>query len=171
MTDFTINKIQGKESMKPKSILTAALLAFVGVSVVVMLAREPGQSDSGAQAQNLELGQPGDPNEQLVVYYFHRTKRCDTCQRLEEYTKQVLDNWFADQQQSRQIVWHRANIESPDNSHFREQYELTANAVVLSKTEAGQEVEYENLDQIWNKVGNQSEFFQYIRQNIESLLD
>ncbi|MHC4356922.1 MAG: hypothetical protein ACYS0H_29840, partial [Planctomycetota bacterium] len=83
--------------MKIKNIITGILLLFVGISVgyAVMGESRPDRSaDESSAHAVIESSQDdrmvGDspeesegPNQQVIAYYFHGTRRCVTCQTIE----------------------------------------------------------------------------------------
>ena len=80
--------------MKTKTLLTAALLIFVGTSVAFLIVKETGEKpDVGggepAPAHPSRSVEPGEDqlrvktteegDDKVIVYYFHTTYRCWTC--------------------------------------------------------------------------------------------
>ena len=41
------------------------------------------------------LSQPQMPLKKIIVYYFHRNKRCKTCKNIESYTHEAVQKGFA----------------------------------------------------------------------------
>ena len=187
--------------MKIKQILTIVLLVFVVGSLAYMVSREREQkpefpqseaSDSFVIAPQEQPGVEDEPvtaiqsgqnystniktnnaeqSSQLIVYYFHGDMRCPTCHKLETYAKEVLDTYFADELASKALVWKMVNVDKPENRHFIQDYKLVTKSVVLSEVADGKEVEWKNLDQIWQKVRDKGSYLQYIRDSILKFLE
>jgi hypothetical protein len=162
--------------MNAKKIITTALLVFVAASVGYMIAREncvcsvlrQSAPPAPVQPQTVPLSAPGqtEPNQQLIVYYFHGDARCPTCYKLENYAKESLDTYFANDLAARKIQWKPTNVDTPGNEPFVKHYELVTKSVVISRMVNGQEVAWKNLDQIWQLVKDKDKYLAYIRDSV-----
>ncbi len=164
--------------MKTKQGLTILLLIFVAGSLTYMVVKERNAESSAGQTNDTmvidsprlaaEHNEPSPPkqNAQIIVYYLHGDARCLTCRKLETYAKKALDTYFADELTSGKILWQVVNVDQPQNKHFIKDYELITKSVVLSKMEDGKEVEWKNLDRIWQEVGNKQSYLEYVRDSI-----
>lgn len=174
--------------MKAKSVVTVALLAFVGVSVVYLVIKESPstptvQTESGqTQAARPESRAPGDvqptsaePDRQrghkLIAYYFHRTQRCRTCLTIEAYAEEALQDAFPEALATGELEWRAVNVEEPAHEHFVEDYQLTSSALVLIDTQNGEQREWQNLEQVWELVGDELEFKAYIEAEALAFLE
>jgi hypothetical protein len=182
--------------MKIKQILTVLLTLFVVGSLAYMISGEqktepsynPDEQTDVTQGQLVAPEEPSvsqqdepdstvsaaidDPKKiQLVVYYFHGDIRCPTCHKLETYAKEALDTYFADEIASKEIAWKVVNVDKSENSHFIQDYKLITKSVVLSKVVEGKEINWKNLDQIWQRVGNKESYLQYICDSIRNFLE
>jgi len=107
----------------------------------------------------------------LIAYYYHGNVRCATCRRIEAYTKEAIDSAFADQLKSGALEWHVVNIDSAQNKHFVDDYQLYTRSVVLANLRDGKQVRWKNLDKIWTLVRNKPEFAKYIQSEVKLFLD
>ena len=156
--------------MKPKSILTIALLVFVASSLIYMVVKEK-RINTNDNSQAI-ISEADKHKNKLIVYYFHNDVRCPTCHKLENYAKEALNTYFKDKLESQHIIWEIVNVDKSENSHYIGDYKLVTKSIVLSKITNGKESEWKNLDQIWQKVQSKESYLQYIRDNIqESLQD
>lgn len=153
--------------MKLKQVVTVVLLAFLAVSAVVGLrggrSSEGDPNDQGT-AQTVEI------DSGVVVYYFHRTARCMTCNSIEAYTRQVMDSAFAEPQAEGSMQLVSVNYETAANEHFVKDFELTSNSVVLVRLEAGEITDWKNLDRIWDLVKDPVAFSMYIQQETQTFV-
>ena len=53
----------------------------------------------------------------LIVYYFHSNTRCPSCLAIERRTQAIVENDFAAQVKSRDIIWKNLNYEEPEPSN------------------------------------------------------
>lgn len=150
--------------MNAKSVIRNLLLLLVVASIGYALF-----SDSLTKTATQE--EPAaNPQTRLVVYYFAQGKDCATCLQLPEYTRAALEEHFADQLRSGEIVMREVSVEEPANQHYITEYGLYSKAIVLSRTQNGQEVSFENLTRVWDLVGDREEFVAYIRDEVQQAL-
>lgn len=107
----------------------------------------------------------------LNVYYFRNNFRCSNCYKIEKYTSQAMEKYFQDKLDSGEIVYKVINIDERENAHFADDYQLYTKSVVLSKLKDGKEVEYKNLQKIWEYINDNKKFHSYIKEEIYSFLE
>ena len=102
----------------------------------------------------------------LNVYYFRSNFRCSNCYKIEEYTKEAIEKYFQDKLESGEIVYRVINIDEEENAYFVDDYQLYTKSVVLSKLRDGEEVEYKNLQKVWEYLNDQEKFHSYIKEEV-----
>jgi hypothetical protein len=76
---FSIGEVA---AMKPKTIITFVLLAFVVASVGFLVAKEAMKARGGAADPAATAPPAGPPvGHKVIAYYFHVSVRCPTCPR------------------------------------------------------------------------------------------
>lgn len=106
----------------------------------------------------------------VIAYYFHGNVRCVTCHKLEKYSKDAIESNFKDDLASGRLVFQAVNIDEKDNKHFVKDYQLYTKALVLSLVKDGKEVRSKNLSKIWEYVGNQQRFYEYVYVEVGDFL-
>ena len=161
--------------MKPRTIVTAVLLAFVAASVVYLIVREtggePAQPPPGANEREKSGDQASTPKNKVVAYYFHGTMRCVTCRTIEAYTKEALDAGFPDAVKDGRLEWHVVNVEDPGNDHYVSDFLLATRSVVLERLVDGKCKEWKNLQRVWELVGNKDAFLRYIQEEARAYVE
>lgn len=104
--------------------------------------------------------------DRVVVYYFHRTLRCETCLRFEAYTDEALRTTFADELGVGELEWHVVNLDDAGSEHFVDDYDITENSVVVVGFRGGEQREWTNLDAIWGCVADKPTFLSFIRDQV-----
>ncbi len=157
--------------MKLKTVITFALLLFVAVSIVTLIAKEFGDNSSSSN-QSLTNTADGKqpPKDRLIVYYFHGNTRCPTCLTLEAYSGEAVKALFPAELASGRVEWQVVNFDEPWNEHFLEDYNLAFQSLVLVEFRNGMEYQFLNLDKIWDLVDDKQSYFEYVQSSIESLL-
>lgn len=156
--------------MTAKQVVTLALGAFVTLSLVVLASRGLRQQ-APIQPEHEPSATEAATKTTLVVYYLHGNYRCATCQKLEAYTSESLQQSFADEIRGGAIDFQSVNFDEPENDHLRQKYGLHSQSVVLSLQTGGAESRWKNLDRIWQLVRDKDAFLAYIRDEVRSFRD
>lgn len=156
--------------MKSKQIITIVLLVFVVGTVAAMIYQElrPIVSEEG----NSEMAVSNEEAlpEQIIAYYFFGNQRCPTCMKIEAYTQESLNTNFENEIDSKLIVWKPVNVESADNAHFINDFQLDMKMVVLTKMVDGELKTWKKLKEVWPLSGDREAFFDYIKTETEAFL-
>ena len=104
--------------------------------------------------------------DKIVVYYFHGTRRCAKCRKMEAYSKEAIEEAFGDKLNEGSMEWYAINTDEKENNFYDIQYKLYANSLIVSKIEDGEETEWKNLEKIWQLVSNKEEFYQYVQNEV-----
>lgn len=162
-----------------KKVLTVVLLLFVVASVVAIVLKEA-RSDSGAGKRDAKTEEtkksvsasedeaPVENKEKLIVYYFHGNMRCRTCKTIEALTTQAVEKLFPKGLKDKSVELRAVNVEMTENEHYVEDYKLSIRSVVISRMKADEEVDWERLDRVWELVGDESAFIDYLSEEMKS---
>jgi len=110
-------------------------------------------------------------NKTVTVYYFYGKPRCDTCKKIEKYTKEAVEENFSKEIKSGKISFQAVDSDKPENKHFLNDYGLYTKAVIVSEKINGKEVKYKNLDKIWKLTNDEKQFKNYIKKEVKSSLE
>jgi thiol-disulfide isomerase/thioredoxin len=106
----------------------------------------------------------------VIVYYFLTNFRCGSCHKIEQYTKEAVEQHFKDELASGKLVFQPVNIDEKENQHFIKDYQLYSKAVVLSRLDAGEEMQHKNLTKVWEYLGDKDKFIDYIKGETSQFL-
>jgi hypothetical protein len=106
----------------------------------------------------------------VSAYYFHGNFRCPTCRKLEQYSKEAIENGFKDALVSGKIQFQSINTDEKANQHFLNDYQLYTKSLVLSLAKDGKEIKYKNLTKIWELVRNKQQFYDYVNSEVTDFL-
>jgi hypothetical protein len=105
-----------------------------------------------------------------ILYYFHRTLRCQTCLTIEAYIDEALRVHHADALEDGRLQWLPTNIEEPGNAHFEEDFSLEFNSAILVRLDGQRIISWVNLEKVWDLVERKDEFMAYIHEQIQPIL-
>ncbi len=107
---------------------------------------------------------------QVIVYYFHRKMRCHSCLQIEEWAKQTVDMYFANELAAGLVEWRPVNVEDAGNDHFVKDYKLEGQSLVMVLAEDGKPGSWKNLEKVWDHLGDQGAFTKYVQEELSGLL-
>lgn len=106
-------------------------------------------------------------SEELQVYYFHFTKRCATCNAVENETKVALEMFYADQVKEGAIGFISLNLEEEDGKELADQLEVSGQALLLVK---GEEMVNLTNEGFMNARTKPDRFHEVLKAQIDKLL-
>lgn len=122
------------------------------------------------EAANGATAEAPAAGKHFVAYYLHGKARCVSCTTIERLTKNALDTHFADAQKSGLMEVRLINVETSENRHYIQDYQITNQSVILSELQDGKEVRWKNLKQVWRLFRDETAFDDYIRTETEAFL-
>lgn len=164
--------------MKPKTIVTTALLAFVAVSVGYLVVTETRSPDNATVRAGddpaIKSSNSGGNTaaHKVIAYYFHNTQRCPTCLKIERFAADTLKAQFADDLQRGELEWHVLNMEETPNEHFVSDYALVTSSLVIVDVRGGQQRAWTNMERVWELVhDDEAAFADYVAEKIREYLE
>jgi hypothetical protein len=135
---------------------TLAFLILVSVSLFACNAQSP-RDQKSALADDTEL----------QIFYFHFTKRCATCNAVENETKAVLESLYADQVKEGSIAFSSLNLEEDEGKEMAGQLKVSGQTLLLVKGD--QTVNLTN-EGFMNARTDPGKFHEILKSNIDKLL-
>jgi len=139
---------------------------FLILLSVVLISHSAGCS----VAADIAVSKPKE-TDYVRAYYFHGDYRCSNCYKIEKYSKEAIDKYFAKELVSGELEYEIINIDEKGNGHFAKDYKLYTKSLVLSKVKTGEEVEYKNLEKVWNYLGDKEAFYNYVKEEVTKFLE
>jgi len=164
--------------MKLKPLVTVVLLLFVAASVIYLAVRESNKealsdelpAEAGVVTEGDEPA-ASDPAHQVVAYYFHGTRRCATCLKIEALSDEALKTGFPKVLDNGQLVWRVINFEEPQNEHFVDEYKLYTQALIIVDLLEGKQTRWKNLEKVWQLLRNKAAFMKYVQEEVHAYLE
>ena len=110
------------------------------------------------------------PKSNVIAYYFHGNFRCANCLKIEQYSKEAIEQNFKDELNSGKLVFKVINIEEKGNEHFIKDYQLYTKSLVISLVKNGKEVKFDNLTKVWEFLWNRQKFYDYVKEEVTKYL-
>ncbi len=121
------------------------------------------------------------------VYYPHNTFRCMSCNTIENLLKAAvfggkganLKNGteievkpiYKALVEKGKITFKSLNVDEKENAGFLKKYKSEAKIPVLVAVKDGKEVKVKVLDAVWKLLGDNGKFVEYVRKNLNEMLE
>ena len=154
--------------LKPLRMTSIAVLA---ITIVTSLAFGVSAETGKAGSENaVGDGSPGATPE-VVLYYFHGTRRCNTCQTIESYAQEAVEGKFKDALEAGTLNWSPLNTDESENAHFVKDFDLVSSSLVLVEVDGGDVVRHQVLQEVWTLVRDKPGFIEYVQTSVGEYLE
>jgi len=163
--------------MSIKILVTGLILLLAVGGLVYVLAGGDGGGNQHAghdgEAAHCDEAAAADglPTDGVVVYYFHGYKRCQTCNSMEALADLAIAERFAAQRSDGSVVFKAVNIETDTDRHFVDDFALSSKCVVMVTRRGGEDLGWRRLDEVWEKIGDETVYKDYIAENLDACLE
>jgi hypothetical protein len=106
----------------------------------------------------------------VLAYYFHTTKRCVSCRKIEAYTTEAITTGFAGELKDGRLVFQAVNVDEKENERFVKQYQLFTKTVVLVDERSGKQVAWKSLPKVWELLNDKEAFQRYVQAETRAYL-
>ena len=142
-----------------------ALAAVAGVAVLLYPGRQA--LDASPVATQVVTVRSGVTPDVIKVTCFSSDVRCYTCVRMEQPTRQTVERHFAPELASGRVAFQVINRDGPGNGHFVQGYRLVGKTVIASDLAAGEEVRWEDLQDVWRRQKDERAFEAYVVEAVQ----
>lgn len=105
--------------------------------------------------------------DELQVYYFHFTKRCATCNAVENEAILALEMFYADQLKEGNIAFISLNLEEEDGKKMADQLKVSGQTLLLVK---GDQMVNLTNEGFMNARTKPDKYHEILKSNIDKLL-
>jgi len=139
-----------------KILKSSLLITLVAVSLFAC------KSQTSDNQTNLHVA-----SEDVQVYYFHNTKRCATCNAVEDETKLALEMFYEDKMKAGSIEFTSLNLEEDEGKSMAQTLQVSGQTLLIVKGETQVNLTNEGF---LNARTNPSKFHEILRTQINQLL-
>lgn len=138
------------------------LLGFVLITVGFAAGRRTAPTPEAETAPEAS----DTPAPQVVVYAAHMTFRCPECNQIEWFARELVESEFADALADGRLVFR--SVDYMRDTAFARSYNISSSTIVVTRADSK---EFQRLDDVWTKVRNREEYFDYVRAAIRKHLE
>jgi len=106
-------------------------------------------------------------SEDLQIYYFHNTKRCATCNAVEDETKVALKMFYEDNMKDGTMNFTSLNLEEENGVKMAQSLQVSGQTLLIVKGEARVNLTNEGF---MNARTNPTKFHEILKTQIDQLL-
>ena len=159
--------------MRSKKALEQMVLSAV---VVVLAVAGPAflvhaQAPDSKTAENVVDDGAASAESEVVLYYFHGERRCNTCRKIESYAQRAVETKFADELEAGTLQWKVLNTDDQANEHFVKDFDLVSSSLVVVEMDGGNAVRHDVLQDAWTLVRDEPRFIEYIQKSVDEYLE
>ena len=103
----------------------------------------------------------------VQVYYFHNTKRCATCNAVEDETKVALEMFYKDQMTAGSMEFTSLNLEEENGKEMAQSLKVSGQTLLITKGEIHVNLTNEGF---MNARTNPTKFHEILKAQIDKLL-
>ena len=89
---------------------------------------------------------------------------------MESYSLETVTKYFKKEIESGKVNFKAIDLEEKNNEHYVNDYKLYTKTLIISVTKNGKEIQYKNLDKIWEYARNKEKFTNYVKNSINESL-
>ena len=144
------------------------IVFFATLLLAALLVPAPGPALADSILPDGCLGNLND--NQVIVYYFHRKFRCQSCEVLESTLLNTMQITYSDHFGAGKLAMCIINVDDPENRHFLEQFEIFSNSIVIVEKKGGVISRYKNLESIWDVSQDRDAITQLLQTEMAGFL-
>jgi len=149
-----------------KTVLVFALLALTFVLTGCGNQTQQNNSNSQVNASSaVEIAKA----EKIMVIDFHGTQRCYSCQTIEKYAHETLEEYFQKELADGKITFQSINGELSENQATVIKYQARGSSLFVNAIRDGKD-NIEEDTMVWRLVGDEQKFKEYFKEKINNLL-
>ena len=143
-----------------KTICTLTFILFIGIVALSAQSCNSGTTDNSVSEKEIhvENQEIGD----VKAYYFHATRRCATCQSVEDVSKEAIKEYYGDK-----VTFESINRDQDKDNPLISRYKVNGQTLLI--VNGNKEVDLTN-DAFLNARTNPDKFKSKLKSTIDSLM-
>lgn len=121
-------------------------------------------------AEGREASSPESATGEIVLYYFHGARRCNTCRKIESYAEKAVERKFKDELDAGALQWKVINTDETANAHYVKEFALVSSSLVVVEMKGGRVIRHDVLQDAWKLVRDEQRFIQYVQRSVHEYL-
>ena len=113
-----------------------------------------------------------NPNadDYVELVYFHRTRRCYSCQYAGDMTQNIAESYFSDELANGKLLFKMLDVQDSANAEMIDKCRAYGSSLFINVVIAGED-HIQPITDIWYQIGNDEEFTDIVKTEIEKALE
>ena len=142
------------------------LIMAVVIALVSCNTHTPADQNTEVQKTDVQKSETVS-SEELQVYYFHNTKRCATCNAVEDETKVALEMFYEGNMQDGTMNFTSLNLEDEEGEKMAQTLQVSGQTLLIVKGDSRVNLTNEGF---MNARTNPTKFHEILKTQIDQLL-
>jgi len=153
-------------------VIFCILTAVLAYSILLFPACSSSSDTApSATAGNTPTVHPGNQTDGYVeLVYFHRTKRCYSCQYAGDTTQEIVESYYSDELANGRLLFKTLDVQDPANSEMINKYGAYGSSLFISVVTDGED-HIQAITDIWFHIGDDDKFIGDVKTEIEEALE
>jgi hypothetical protein len=100
-------------------------------SLMILVAMTAGIFSCTGNSTTAATGTPVVAGKKVVVYYFHFTRRCMTCQNVENVSKKAVETLYPEKNKAGEITFQSLNLEEKEGEAVGKKFNIEGQTLVV----------------------------------------
>lgn len=161
-----MEEIANSNKTMKKYILVSAFLVFSLLLTGCGNQTQQNSNDSQADSSSTKSEIKAD---KIEVVDFHGTNRCYSCEILEKYARETLEENFQNELLNGKITFRSINGELPENRDMVIKYQARGSSLFINTITGGKDNIEEEVT-VWRLIGDEQKFKTYFKGKLENYL-
>lgn len=110
-------------------------------------------------------------NPKIQVLYFHGERRCKTCLKIEELSKETINNSYKEQLNSNFITYETVNFDEEKNQGMVDKFKVEGSSLILNSIDKnGKEVFVDLTELAFKNAFKEDKFIEILKYNVDILI-
>ncbi len=127
------------------------------------------QESSAKKNQKQDNQKENSQVDKIEVIDFHGNRRCFSCQTIEKFAKETLEEFFQPELRDGKITFQSINVEESQNKEIVQKYQARGSSLFIDVIKEGNDNISEDT-QVWRLVRDEQAYKKYFKEKIENLL-
>ena len=143
------------------------LIGFVLITIGFSLGRRTAPLPDGNEDIAPATTEDRQANrDHVIVYAAHQTFRCSECNQIESLARELVESEFAGELAEGRLAFRTADYRR--DTAFARKYDISSSTIVVTRANSS---EFQRLDEVWTRIRNREDFFDYVRAAIRTCLE
>jgi len=111
------------------------------------------------------------PDHWVAAMYFHRTKRCPTCQTISAYIEAATKTGFAEEMKQGTVGFCLIDFQDEKNKSYSDAYRISGPTLIIAGVRGGKVSRWKAMPKVWSLVTKKEDFFKYVQEGIADYLE